>query len=131
MVNQILLGLVQSVLGRSTPTARGNHSFNCPFCNHKNPKLEVNLIPNKKNENFWHCWVCDAKGKTLFSLFKRLKVSTEKRTQLSEILGTTDKYDTIVASSNVELPKEYKPLISNNDLIARHAKAYLKSRNIE
>ena len=72
MINQILLGLVQSVLGRSNPTARGNHSFNCPFCNHKTPKLEVNLIPSKKNENFWHCWVCDAKGKTLFGLFKRL-----------------------------------------------------------
>jgi hypothetical protein len=52
MVNQILLGLVQSVLGRSTPTARGNHSFSCPFCNHKNPKLEVNLIPNKKTRTF-------------------------------------------------------------------------------
>ena len=51
MVNQILLGLVQSVLGRSNPTARGNHSFNCPFCNHKTPKLEVNLIPNK---NVYH-----------------------------------------------------------------------------
>ncbi len=132
MVNQILLGLVQSVLGRSNPTARGNHSFNCPFCNHKNPKLEVNLIPNKKNENFWHCWVCDAKGKTLFGLFKRLKVSTEKRTQLSEILGTTEKYDTIVADSNVELPKEYKPLynLTKSDIHARHALAYLKKRGL-
>lgn len=132
MVNQILLGLVQSVLGRSTPTARGNHSFNCPFCNHKNPKLEVNLIPNKKNENFWHCWVCDAKGKTLFGLFKRLKVSNEKRTQLQEILGTTDKYETIVADSKVELPKEYKPLynLTKSDIHARHALAYLKKRGL-
>jgi len=132
MVNQILLGLIQSVLGKSTPTARGNHSFSCPFCHHKNPKLEVNLIPNKKNENFWHCWVCDAKGKTLFGLFKRLKVSTEKRTQLSEILGTTDKYETIFADSNVELPKEYKPLynLTKSDIHARHALAYLKKRGL-
>ena len=132
MVNQILLGLVQSVLGRSTPTARGNHSFNCPFCHHKNPKLEVNLIPNKKNENFWHCWVCDTKGKTLFGLFKRLKVSQEKRTQLQEILGTTDKYETIFADSKVELPKEYKPLynLTKSDIHARHALAYLKKRGL-
>ena len=132
MVNQILLGLVQSVLGKSNPTARGNYSFNCAFCNHKNPKLEVSLIPNKKNENFWHCWVCDAKGKTLFSLFKRLKVSPDKRIQLKEILGTTDKYETIFADSNVELPKEYKPLhnLTKSDIHARHALAYLKKRGL-
>ena len=132
MVNQILLGLVESVLGKSNPTARGNHSFNCPFCHHKNPKLEVNLVPNKKNENLWHCWVCDAKGKTLFGLFKRIKVSTEKRIQLSEILGTTEKYDTIVASTSVELPKEYKTLynLTKSDINARHALVYLKKRGL-
>lgn len=132
MVNQILLGLVESVLGKSNPTARGNHAFKCPFCNHKNPKLEVNLIPNKKNENLWHCWVCDAKGKTLFGLFKRKKTSSEKISQLKDILGTTDKYDTIVASTSVELPKEYKLLhnIPKSDIVARHAMAYLKKRGL-
>lgn len=132
MVNQILLGLVESVIGKSNPTARGNHAFKCPFCNHKNPKLEINLIPNKKNENLWHCWVCDVKGKTLFSLFKRKKVSGEKISQLKDILGTTDKYDTIVASTSVELPKEYKLLhnISKSDIVARHAIAYLKRRGL-
>ena len=85
MVNQILLGLVESVLGKSNPTARGNHAFHCAFCHHKNPKLEINLIPNKKKENLWHCWVCDKKGKTLFGLFKVLKVSANKRTQLNNL----------------------------------------------
>jgi DNA primase len=132
MVNQILLGLVESVLGKSNPTARGNHAFNCPFCHHKNPKLEVNLIPNKKKENLWHCWVCDAKGKTLFGLFKRLKVSSDKRTQLKDILGTTEKYDTVVNNIKVELPPEYKPLynLTKSDIHARHALAYLKRRGI-
>ena len=132
MINPILLGLVESVLGKSNPTARGNHSFHCPFCHHKNPKLEVNLVPNKKNENLWHCWVCDAKGKSLFGLFKRAKVSKEKFTQLEEILGTTQKHDIIVASTKVELPKEYKPLYSltKSDIHARHALAYLKKRGL-
>ena len=132
MVNQILLGLVESILGKSNPTARGNYAFHCPFCNHKNPKLEVNLIPNKKNENLWHCWVCDAKGKTLFSLFKRRKVPNSKISQLKDILGVTEKHDNIVVSSDVELPKEYKLLhnISKSDIVARHAIAYLKKRGI-
>ena len=132
MINQILLGLVESVLGKSSPTARGNHAFYCPFCHHKNPKLEVNLIPNKKKENLWHCWVCDKKGKTLFGLFKALKVSADKRTQLNDILGTTEKYDTIVANSKVELPPEYKSLynLTKSDIHARHALAYLRRRGI-
>ena len=132
MVNQILLGLVESVLGKSNPTARGNHAFHCAFCHHKNPKLEINLIPNKKKENLWHCWVCDKKGKTLFGLFKALKVSTNKRTQLKDILGTTEKYDIVVSNTKVELPPEYKSLynLTKSDIHARHALAYLKKRGI-
>jgi len=132
MVNNVLLGLVNSILGRGSATARGNHSYHCPFCNHKNPKLEVNLIPNKKNENPWHCWVCDTKGKTLHTLFKRLKVAPEKYAQLNEVLGTTVKYETLVQDIKVELPKEYKPLynISKSDLTARHALVYLKKRGL-
>jgi len=132
MVNQILLGLVESVLGKSNPTARGNHAFYCGFCHHKNPKLEVNLIPNKKKENLWHCWVCDKKGKTLFGLFKALKVSSNKLTQLKDILGTAQKYDIVVSNTKVELPPEYKSLynLTKSDIHARHALAYLKNRGI-
>ena len=78
MINNILVGLVESVLGKGTSTSRGNYAFHCPFCNHRKKKLEVNLVPTKKNLNPWHCWVCDARGKTLHSLFKRKKVSKEK-----------------------------------------------------
>ena len=132
MVNQILLGLVESVLGKSNPTARGNHAFHCGFCHHKNPKLEVNLIPNKKKENLWHCWVCDKKGKTLFGLFKALKTSSNKLTQLKDILGTTEKYDIVVTNTKVELPTEYKSLynLTKSDIHARHALAYLKRRGV-
>ena len=132
MVNQILLGLVESVLGKSNPTARGNHAFHCAFCHHKNPKLEINLIPNKKKENLWHCWVCDKKGKTLYGLFKALKVSSDKKTQLNDILGTTEKYDIVVANTKVELPTEYKSLynLTKSDIHARHALAYLKKRGV-
>jgi transcription elongation factor Elf1 len=78
MVNGILLGLVQSVLGKGHVTSKGNYAFHCPVCNHRKPKLEVNLIPTTKNENPWHCWACDAKGKSLSSLFKAIKVDGSK-----------------------------------------------------
>lgn len=132
MVNNILLGLVESVLGKGTSTSRGNYAFHCPFCNHRKKKLEVNVIPNKKNENPWHCWVCDARGKTLHSLFKRKKVNADKIHSLHSILGTTEKYDTIVQDIKVELPKEYIPLnyIPRSNILARHAVSYLKKRGL-
>ena len=132
MVNNILLGLVESVLGKGTSTSRGNYAFHCPFCNHRKKKLEVNLVPTKKNLNPWHCWVCDARGKTLHSLFKRKKVNKDKFQSLHSILGTTEKYDTVVQDINVELPKEYIPLnhIPRSNIVARHAISYLKKRGL-
>ena len=66
MVNQLLLALVNSVLGVGKSTARNNYAYHCPFCHHVKPKLEVNLTENKEGKNPWHCWVCDKKGKKLY-----------------------------------------------------------------
>jgi DNA primase len=132
MVNGILLGLVQSVLGKGNATSKGNYAFHCPLCNHRKPKLEINLVPTSKNENPWHCWACDAKGKTISSLFKTIKVEKNKYSELNSILGTATKIDKLEFNLNVELPKEYKPLynISKADIIARHALSYVKKRGI-
>tara|TARA_Y100000389_G_C17382862_1_gene475349 strand:- start:72 stop:1001 length:930 start_codon:yes stop_codon:yes gene_type:complete len=132
MVNNMLLGLVESVLGKGSSTSRGNYAFACPFCNHRKKKLEVNLVPTKKNLNPWHCWVCDARGKTLSSLFKRKKVGKDKITSLHSILGTTEKYDNVVQHFDIKLPEEYIPLhqISKSNILARHALTYLKNRGL-
>ena len=132
MVNGVLLRLVQSVLGKGSATSRGNYSFHCPFCNHRKPKLEINLVPTTKNENPWHCWACDTKGKTIRSLFKGVKVDGSKYGELNTILGTTYKTDKIELAQEVELPKEYKPLynLSRTDITARQALAYVKRRGI-
>jgi hypothetical protein len=47
MVNELLVNLVNSVLGAGKRTARGNQSYTCPFCHHHKPKLEVNLLKIK------------------------------------------------------------------------------------
>ena len=49
-----------------------NYAYNCPFCNHHKPKLEVNLTENREGKNPWHCWACDVRGTTIYSLFKQL-----------------------------------------------------------
>ena len=133
MVNAVLLSAISNVLGKGKETSGNNYAFECPFCHHKKPKLEINLVPNSKGDNPWHCWVCNAKGKTLVGLFRKIKVSSEKISEIKSILGFTEKKEeddsTII---KVELPKEYKPLInlSRTDIIAKHALQYLKKRGI-
>jgi DNA primase len=133
MLNAALVSTVNSVLGKGKETSGNNYAYHCPFCQHHKPKLEVNLVPNSKGENFWHCWVCNAKGKSLLGLFKKLKVPQDKILELRSILNYADKKDEEeVDITKIDLPKEYKSLLSiqRTDISAKHALAYLKKRGI-
>ena len=72
-----LLLLLESVLGKSKKTSGDNYAFWSPFVNHHKPKLEINIKLNSNGDNPWHCWISDEKGKSIRSLFRKLKVSKE------------------------------------------------------
>lgn len=135
MENAALLVLLESVLGASHKTSRGNYAFKCPFCQHHKNKLEINCVTDEKKQNPWHCWVCEAKGKTIKSLFKSIKAPPNKVAELNLIIvpgKKEEKQDIDI----LELPKEYISLIdiSKLDKItmleARRALRFLKKRNI-
>jgi DNA primase len=132
--SMVLLGLVESVLNKGKHTSRGNYAFHCPFCHHHKPKLEINLEPNSKGENTWHCWTCDNKGKTVFSLFKRLDVSKDKLDQLKSHVKyiPAGREGDIKEEFKVELPKEFKSLVNpaGNSVTLRQALKYTRNRNI-
>jgi DNA primase len=133
MENAALLILLESVLGTSNKTSRGNYSFKCPFCTHHKNKLEINCITNAKSENPWHCWVCEAKGKTIRSLLKNMKAPSNKLTELNMIIAPGKEYKHV--STMLELPKEF---ISLTDIVenrittieAKHAIKFLRKRGI-
>ena len=130
MVNQLLVTLVNSVLGTGKATARNNYAYHCPFCNHHKPKLEVNLTENREGKNPWHCWACDVRGTTINSLFKQIKPSPEKFSELSSLVKTSKSINETQVLNKVSLPKEFVSLsqVSPNDIEARHALSYLKKR---
>ena len=132
MVNQLLVTLVNSVMGTGKPTARNNYAYHCPFCNHHKPKLEVNLTENKEGKNPWHCWACNVRGTTIYSLFKQLKSSPEKFKELKSLIVTSKSIKDTKVINSVTLPSEFISLnnVDSNDIIARHAAAYIKKRNI-
>ena len=131
MVNELLVNLVNSVLGTGKRTARGNQSYHCPFCNHAKPKLEVNFSENKKGYNPWHCWVCGKKGTRISTLFKQLKATSDKFTELYKLVDEEKEYENKSNEVNIKLPENFQ-LIKDNatDLVGKKAWNYLKNRGI-
>ena len=130
MINELLINLVDSVLGVGKRTARGNKAYCCPYCNHHKPKLEVNFSQNKKGYNPWHCWVCDKKGSRISSLFKKISASQEKFEELKKLIGSEVEFKQKTSTVQLELPQEYKSILGNKEILARHAFSYLKNRGI-
>lgn len=135
MANQLLITLVNSILGENKISSRGNVAYVCPFhtsipAGKKN--FEINFTENKEGINQWHCWGCDARGKKLISLFKKLKVSEQKIEELKSYVKIYD-YEEKEKSKEelpIELPKEFKSLVSPKGLMSRHALVYLKKRRV-
>jgi DNA primase len=131
MVNELLVNLVNGVLGTGKRTARGNQAYTCPFCHHHKPKLEVNFTENSEGVNQWACWACSKKGKSIKSLFKQVQVDASYFQELSKLVKNVSLNDIgEIKQIILELPKEYKSFTNNKDIIARHAFTYLKKRDI-
>jgi DNA primase len=132
MVNQLLVNLVNSVLGSGKQTARNNYAYHCPFCHHHKPKMEVNLTENREGKNPWHCWVCDKKGNTLYQLFRLMKAPGDKISEAKSLISSSRSIKDTKVEYSVALPDEYISLsnVRSSDITARHAMAYLKRRNI-
>jgi DNA primase len=132
MVNQLLVALVNSVLGQGKSTARGNQAHTCPFCHHHKPKLEINLSEGNGDKNPWHCWVCGKKGVKLITLFKQIGAPEDKLNELRALVKSSYKDEQTQTHEEAKLPEEFKPIsqITENDIVGRHAIAYLKKRGI-
>ena len=140
MINHDLLHLLEQVLGKGKKTSGNNYSFFSPFVSHYKPKLEIDLSVNSKNQNFWHCWVSNEKGRTIQSLFKRIRVDRQHYETLNRILKTKALHtwkDSTKKEEKLRLPHEFVRLTDFGSIrditIAmqiKQASSYLKSRGI-
>ena len=133
MINELLVNLVNKVLGVGKRTARGNQAHSCPYCNHHKPKLEINFSENKKGYNPWHCWACNEKGSRISTLFKKIKASPEQWKELYDLIGKeTERKREDIEYKELKLPKEFQTFdnITKSNIEGRRALHYLKSRGI-
>ena len=129
-----LLSLLETVLGKSKKTSGDNYAFFSPFVTHYKPKLEINIKLNSNADNPWHCWISDEKGKSIRSLFRKLKVSKEIWDEHNSIFSRKYRYKTDSTTEEikvVQLPKEYIPLWTpSSSVIRKHALSYLDRRGV-
>lgn len=130
-----LLELLESVLGMSKKTSGDNYAFYSPFVDHYKPKLEINIRITSNGQNPWHCWISDEKGRTIKTLFKKLRVSKQIWDEYNSIFSRINRYSYDQANDQVndqvELPKEFKPLYKpTNSYKYKHAMNYVLGRGI-
>jgi DNA primase len=139
-INQFLLTKINNILGDvGKPTTKGNYSYYCPSCNHKNRKLEINFDSSSNNFGSFACWVCHFKSKSVITLLKKIKSHPQLVKEVKDILGknnTTYISEQYTNEELIELPKEFISLSNINTLDkltqiqAKHAIKFLHQRNI-
>lgn len=86
-----LLSLLNRVLNQNARLRKGytQAMYHCPFCSEtkKVPKLEICL--DGIDSGNWHCWICNACGTTLKSLFFKLRAPKSYVEELFSIIGKT------------------------------------------
>ncbi len=120
-----------NVMGSALTLKGSEIAFNCPFCNHHKPKLQINTDTQK-----WHCWNCNSGGKKLTSLLRKLDVDRKTISLIRDIYGDTNwnpQTDDLETKVFIQLPKEYitlsiPPLGFNPEY--KHAMLYLIQRGI-
>lgn len=147
MKDLVLLNLLESVLGKSKPTSKGNYSFKCPKCIKQDDKYKLEICVdtesiNKKGKpayGNYACWRCSStddemKGENIYTLFKKLNIPKSKFEELSFIYKSTKvnpnyNYE---APKQIKLPDEFISLNNKNlSLNGKHALNYLlKKRNL-
>ena len=125
-----IIGILDETLGVGTSLKGNEQAHHCPFCHHHKKKLQINLDTQQ-----WHCWVCDAKGKKITSLLKRLHVDSKRVRKIYEIYGDDYIVSTSTEEEKVELrlPNEFRSLLKEpkglNPLF-RKVKQYAEQRGI-
>jgi len=131
--NRLLLGLIETVLGKGKHTSRTNYAFSCPFCNHHKPKLEVDVHTTPEGKNFWNCWTCGTKGRSVVVLFRKAGASREKIQELAPFIKyIPSEKEEQAERVIVTLPKEFKSFstTAKGSLAYRQAISYAQKRGI-
>jgi hypothetical protein len=127
----VVINILDDALGVGSSLKGNEQAHHCPFCHHHKKKLQINL-----DNQSWHCWVCNAKGRTINSLLRKLNVDIRSISKLKDIYGDLDTNTSFVEEEpKLFLPKEFKQLYikptGSFNPIYNKAIHYLNERGID
>lgn len=127
------IALLKKALGDADVGRDGvNVAFRCPGCG-KNPEKKK-LVVRIDNEK-WHCWVCDTKGRSILGLLRKYAPSHagEWRNRFTEDRRFHFDNDETPVEEKVELPEclPVEALLKERDPDAKAILMYLESRNVD
>jgi DNA primase len=119
--------LLESLLNRGRALQNDEIAFNCVFCHHSKKKLQVNL-----RTQMWQCWVCGAKGRSIYHLFKKLKASAMHFEKLQQFTGYIPIQPKKKSYDDLSLPEEFKTFlqVENGNPEFHNALGYLRKRGL-
>lgn len=124
-----LFSLLDKVLKQSAFIRKGEEAvYFCPFCLHRKKKLEINVRTQE-----WHCWICNSAGKSIRSLFYKLKARESYFEELYKIVGKhwVKAEDREEPKIDLSLPDEFIPLWKPSKISEYGiAMSYLKDRGV-
>lgn len=131
MENTFLLSSLEEVLGKSKKTSKDNYAFTCPFCQWKNPKLEIKISTNEHGSNPWGCWRCGEKGGKIRTLLRKMRLPTQEVDKVLKYVRNGETYE-YIKTEVLELPQEFKPLYHDTEgtKVGTKAKNYLYDRGL-
>lgn len=134
-MENILSGFLDGILGAGETGSKSNRKYVCPFHISNPPgkrKLEIDINTDEEGHNKWHCWGCNAAGKTIRSLLWRMGVKKEIIDSLKSIIVHSDTNTDDLRPFSGILPSEYVflPEAKEMAILAKHARIYLKKRGI-
>ena len=126
----VVINVLDSALGVGTSMKGNEQAHHCPFCHHHKKKLQINL-----DSQYWHCWVCDSKGRSIQSLLYKLNLDRSEISKIHSIYGEykPKRNEKEVETITLRLPKEFQSLSKKPksiNPIYNQAIGYLKRRKI-
>jgi len=101
--------ILQGVIGQARTMSNNELAFNCPFCHHHKKKLQVNTESQK-----WQCWVCGAKGRSIYALIKKLGVEDRILKVVENLVGKPKRSVIEKAYDVLSLPSDFTSFMNGN-----------------
>jgi len=134
-----LISILGNPIGKGIEYSFSCFNDNCPSHQKNKKKLAINIETGN-----WHCWVCESSGKSINSLFRKTgngnfyiskyqKENLDQFNNIKETISNIDNPDIIDKIGIVQIPNNFKPIITNQDIESdyfKQALIYLRKRDI-